>query len=138
MAILAAASPEDLSKFKTALSFPTDFDIIRQPETGLVMIRGRAGGTGAEFNLGEVTVTRCVVRISSGETGSSYCLGRHKQKALDAALFDALWQNPTHRSAVEEKVIAALKHKQDQAKADVAAETEATKVDFFTMVRGDN
>jgi alpha-D-ribose 1-methylphosphonate 5-triphosphate synthase subunit PhnG len=36
---------------------------LRAPETGLMMVQGRAGGTGERFNLGEVTVTRCALRL---------------------------------------------------------------------------
>ena len=30
------------------------------------MVRGRVGGTGAPFNLGEMSVTRCSVRLADG------------------------------------------------------------------------
>ncbi|MTH98184.1 phosphonate C-P lyase system protein PhnG [Roseibium sp. RKSG952] len=138
MAAFAAADPTHLAAAKACLPALPAFDLVRPPETGLVMVRGKAGGSGQPFNLGEVTVTRCVVRLKTGETGSAYCLGRHKQKAADAALFDALWQSPDFRTRIEEEVIAPLEQKQAEADARLKAETAATKVDFFTMVRGDN
>lgn len=138
MAVLSAAAPEDLAAAHDNLASSPDFELVRQPETGLVMVRGRMGGTGSPFNLGEVTVTRCVVRLDSGETGSSYCLGRHKRKALQAAVCDALWQRPDRRAEIESVVIAPLAEIQAEAARTVKAETAATKVDFFTMVRGDD
>ena len=96
------------------------------------------GGTGSPFNLGEVTVTRCVIRLATGETGSAYSLGRDKKKALQSALVDALWQKSETRAQVEREVIAPLAAAQKAVDETVMEETEATKVNFFTMVRGDN
>ena len=106
MSVLASASAEDLANAYERLGTPPAFDLVRQPETGLVMVRGRMGGTGSPFNLGEVTVTRCVIRLESGEAGSSYCLGRHKQKALQAAVIDALWQRADDRERIETEIVA--------------------------------
>ncbi|WP_428688260.1 phosphonate C-P lyase system protein PhnG [Roseibium sp.] len=137
MATLAAATPEAVAEKFDALT-PPAYDLVRQPETGLVMVRGRMGGTGSPFNLGEVTVTRCVVRLETGETGSAYSLGRSKKKALQSAVIDALWQRDDMRKKVETDIIAPLKAAQESARDTVKRETEATKVNFFTMVRGDN
>ncbi|MEM5583499.1 phosphonate C-P lyase system protein PhnG [Roseibium sp. AS2] len=136
MATLAAAPPETIAEKYGTLS-PPAFELVRQPETGLVMVRGRMGGTGSPFNLGEVTVTRCVVRLDTGETGSAYSLGRNKQKAMHTAVIDALWQRPETRQTIENEIIAPLAAAQAAAKTTVREETEATKVNFFTMVRGD-
>jgi len=138
MAVLAEAAPEDLAEAYAGLPVAPDYVFVRPPETGLVMVRGRAGGSGNPFNLGEATVTRCVVRLDTGETGHAYGLGRHKQKAVHAALFDALWQNPGSRALIEEQVLGPLRVKQSAAQDALKAETAATKVDFFTMVRGDD
>ena len=137
MATLAAATPHAVAEKFQALDAP-DYEMVRQPETGLVMVRGRMGGTGSPFNLGEVTVTRCVVRLATGETGSAYSLGRNKQKALQSAVIDALWQRSDERARIEKAVIEPLAADQAGTKQAVKEETEATKVNFFTMVRGDN
>src|ERR1700744_4491144 len=42
-----------------------EFDWLRPPETGLAMVRGRVGGSGDPFNLGEATVTRATLRLRS-------------------------------------------------------------------------
>jgi len=137
MATLAASSPEAIAEKFDTLSTP-QFEMVRQPETGLVMVRGRMGGTGSPFNLGEVTVTRCVIRLDTGETGSSYSLGRNKRKALQSAVIDALWQRADMKPRIEADIIAPLANAQVAEKDTVREETEATKVNFFTMVRGDN
>lgn len=137
MATLAAASPEAVAEKFETLS-PPEFDMVRQPETGLVMVRGRMGGTGSPFNLGEVTVTRCVVRLETGETGSAYSLGRNKKKAVQSAVIDALWQRPADRERIETEIISTLAASKASDTETVRQETEATKVNFFTMVRGDD
>lgn len=109
---------------------------VRGPEVGMVMVRGRAGGGGVPFNLGEATMSRASVRIVSGEVGHGYCLGRDLAKAEVIAVIDALWQRDT--AAVESEIIEplrALAATADQKRRD---ESAATRVDFFTMVRGDN
>ena len=57
------------------------------------MVRGRVGGDGAPFNLGEATVSRAAVRLSTGEVGFGYTLGRDGEKAQLIALCDALVQS---------------------------------------------
>ncbi|NBN65990.1 phosphonate C-P lyase system protein PhnG [Pannonibacter tanglangensis] len=138
MAALATATPDRLAAALAPFAPLPAHELVRAPETGLVMVRGRMGGTGAPFNLGEVTVTRCVVRLENGIAGSSYVMGRSKQKALHAALVDALWQSPELTEAVEREILAPLASEAEAADATVRAETAATKVDFFTMVRGDD
>ncbi len=109
--------------------------LLRSPETGMVMVRGRTGGSGDPFNLGEMTVTRCVVRLDSGETGVGYVAGRNKQHAEIAATLDAMMQSPAHRPFAE-PVIAALAADAQGRKAEAARKAAATKVEFFTMVTG--
>jgi alpha-D-ribose 1-methylphosphonate 5-triphosphate synthase subunit PhnG len=111
--------------------------VLRRPEIGAVMVRGRAGGTGAPFNLGEMSVTRASVRLGSGEVGHSYVQGRDRDHALRAAVVDALMQGPgagALRSAVLEP-LAAEEAARRQTRAGRAART---KVEFFTLVRGED
>ena len=110
---------------------------LRPPETGLVMIRGRIGGDGAPFNLGEATVSRAAVRLSTGEVGFGYTLGRDRQKARMIALCDALVQSDEFADAVEAEVIAPLRTQMISERNRTAAETAATRVDFYTLVRGE-
>jgi alpha-D-ribose 1-methylphosphonate 5-triphosphate synthase subunit PhnG len=138
MAVVAQAPAEEIAAGLAALGPTPAHDEVRRAETGLVMVRGRVGGDGAPFNLGEATVTRCAVQLTSGEIGFGYVLGRDRDKARLAALCDALWQNAGHRAAVERNVLAPLRARQQEQLARSRAETATTKVDFFTLVRGDN
>ncbi len=111
---------------------------MRGPETGLVTVRGRIGGGGAPFNVGEATVTRATVRLPSGEVGHAYALGRDREKARLSAIADALWQDPKRRGLVESRLLAPLRAMLADADRRRREETAATKVDFFTMVRGED
>jgi alpha-D-ribose 1-methylphosphonate 5-triphosphate synthase subunit PhnG len=98
------------------------------------MVRGRAGGTGEQFNLGEMTLTRCALRIESGEGGVAYVQGRSHRRAELAALEDALLQSPRARAVIEKLVIPL----RERLAADAAAmerKAQATRVEFFTLAR---
>ena len=138
MAVLARSDGKDIAVRMSALSDLPPSRELRAPETGLVMLRGRIAGSGAPFNLGEATVTRAVVRLSTGETGFSYSLGRDAAKARNAAFVDALWQSEQWRGHVESAIIEPLANALEQVDATMAAETESTRVDFFTLVRGED
>jgi alpha-D-ribose 1-methylphosphonate 5-triphosphate synthase subunit PhnG len=137
MSLLAKAPEGLLDRLVAGLGAEPAFDWVRPPEIGSVMVRGRTGGTGADFNLGEMTVTRCVLRLASGETGHAYVQGRSKAKARQAALVDALMQGP-EAAAVQAAVLGPLAEAMEDAKRRRAAKAAATKVEFFTMVRGDD
>ncbi|RED38386.1 alpha-D-ribose 1-methylphosphonate 5-triphosphate synthase subunit PhnG [Rhodopseudomonas thermotolerans] len=136
MAVLAASPTAAIDTRLGALA-PPAFTLLREPEQGLVMLRGRIGGDGAAFNLGEATVSRAAVRLASGEVGFGYTLGRDRSKAKLIALCDALLQSPDYADAVEAEVIAPLRTQMEAARAEKAAQTAATKVDFYTLVRGE-
>jgi alpha-D-ribose 1-methylphosphonate 5-triphosphate synthase subunit PhnG len=101
------------------------------------MARGRAGGTGQRFNLGEITVTRCAVQSADGLIGHGYVAGRDRRKAELVASFDALLQAPGRRPMLLERVVEPLAAVQAEARAATARKAAATRVEFFTMVRGD-
>ncbi|HVZ53420.1 MAG TPA: phosphonate C-P lyase system protein PhnG [Pseudolabrys sp.] len=138
MALLAQATASDIARGLAAIGDGIAFKELRVPETGLVMLRGRIGGDGAPFNAGEATVTRAAVQLASGEKGFAYVLGRDLEKARLAALCDALWQAPTHRPQIERHVLAPLRAAQDERRVLARAQTAATRVDFFTLVRGED
>ncbi|WP_433996345.1 phosphonate C-P lyase system protein PhnG [Bradyrhizobium liaoningense] len=136
MAVLAHAEAGEIAARLGAIALPPHQNL-REPENGLVMLRGRVGGDGAPFNLGEATVSRAAVRLASGEVGFGYTLGRDGEKARLIALCDALVQSRDFGEAVERDVIAPLREQLMIERKQVAAETAATKVDFYTMVRGE-
>ncbi|WP_052402253.1 phosphonate C-P lyase system protein PhnG [Muricoccus aerilatus] len=106
---------------------------LRGPETGLVMVRGRAGGDGAPFNLGEMTVTRCAVRLEDGTVGHAYLAGRDRRGAELAAALDAALQDPVRRPALLAAVVEPLAAKQTEARAATARKAAATRVRFLAM-----
>jgi alpha-D-ribose 1-methylphosphonate 5-triphosphate synthase subunit PhnG len=110
---------------------------VRPAERGLVMLRGRIGGDGAPFNVGEATVARAAVQLASGETGHGYVLGRDLAKARLIALCDALVQHAGYRDLVETHVLAPIRTRQNAERERKAQQAAATKVDFFTLVRGE-
>src|SRR6201995_584470 len=132
MAVLAHADATAIASRLDAIALPAH-ESLREPENGLVMVRGRIGGDGRPFNLGEATVSRAAVRLASGEVGFGYTLGRDRQKAQMIALCDALVQSVDHADAVEVQVLAPLRATIAAAQSRKAAETAATRVDFYTM-----
>ncbi|MCM2473625.1 phosphonate C-P lyase system protein PhnG [Rhizobium sp. CG5] len=136
--LLAQALPQELADAWEALEDKPQAQFLRGPETGLVMIRGRIGGGGAPFNLGEATVCRATVRLASGAIGHAHALGTHKEKARLSAIFDALWQDEATQRFVETQLLVQIAQRIAAADHQSADETAATRVDFFTMVRGEN
>ncbi|WP_320177366.1 phosphonate C-P lyase system protein PhnG [Roseovarius pacificus] len=137
MGLLAKAGPGRVAALLDDTCARPGFDWLRRPETGSVMVRGRTGGTGAPFNLGEMTVTRCALRLPCGTVGHAYIQGRSKPDAEAAALVDALMQ--TDRApALQAGVLDPLRAEAETARTSRAARAAATKVDFFTMVRGED
>lgn len=137
MATLADARTDEIAGLLGAFGAPAHVEL-RPVETGLVMLQGRIGGDGAPFNFGEATVTRAAVRIASGEVGFAYVLGRDRDKARLAALCDALWQNEAARERLERDVLAPIRARLDDERTRRRRETAASRVDFFTLVRGED
>jgi alpha-D-ribose 1-methylphosphonate 5-triphosphate synthase subunit PhnG len=136
MAVLAHSDAKEIAGHLEELELPA-YESLREGENGLVMMRGRVGGDGAPFNLGEATVSRAAVRLASGEMGFGYTLGRDREKARMIALCDALVQASGFADRIEAKVIAPLRVAMLARRTRKAAESAATKVDFYTMVRGE-
>lgn len=132
---LALAGEGRLRAAWDALDHVPSYSLLRGPETGLVMVRARAGNTGRRFNLGEISVTRCTVRLDCGTVGHAWVSGVRPDHARLAAAFDALLQ--TAPADLEERVLEPLRQARQEQLARRRAEVEPTKVDFFTLVRGD-
>lgn len=137
MRLCAAASGEELTAGLAAIGALPAYRLVRAPEIGLVMLRGRTGGDGAPFNLGEATTTRAAVRLASGETGFACLLGRVPQKAEQAALLDALTQRAEWREPID-AAFAAVRERIARDGREKAERTAATRVNFFTLVRGED
>jgi alpha-D-ribose 1-methylphosphonate 5-triphosphate synthase subunit PhnG len=131
MSVLARAGAEELAAVLDECGAPPAYTRLRGPEAGLVMLRGRAGGGGDAFNLGEMTVTRCSVRLADGTVGHAYVAGRDEHQAELAALCDALLQRDP--ASVLQSAIDTLAAEQQARRQAVAAKAAATKVQFFAM-----
>ena len=142
LGVLANASLKEIEAAWQQLGDKPRYRLLRPSETGLVMVRGRIGGSGQPFNFGEMTMTRAAVQIidgpdAIGRTGFGYVAGRSGRRAELVAVFDALLQDPARHDAITDGVVAHLASAQAAAKAMQAARVTASKVDFFTMVRGE-
>lgn len=121
-----------------ATELEPSYQVIRQPEIGLAQVRARMGSTGNPFNMGDVTITRAAIKLDTGEMGYSYLCGRNKPHAELAAVIDGMLQSGVHRQALMQQIIeplVALKFERDQQRAK---EVATSKVDFFTLVRGED
>jgi alpha-D-ribose 1-methylphosphonate 5-triphosphate synthase subunit PhnG len=136
MEICALSDPDSLERIIQLFSpFPEPL-MIRAPEAGLIMARGRICGEGGLFNLGEILVSRCVLSIA-GLTGVGYSLSSDLKNSERIAILDALARNPDYEEAVERELKALIKEREDMILSE-EKEIKTTKVEFFTMVRGDN
>ena len=132
MAVLARAKTAEIEVLLADCAPLPDYTVLRGPEAGLVMTRGRTGGGGAPFHLGEMTVARCSVRTNTGEIGHAYVAGRDLRQAELAAVLDGVLQDPARRD-LQEKLVAPLADMQSRRRAETAAKAAATRVQFFTM-----
>ena len=138
MAVLAGSEAAEIARHLDRIGAIPSHEELRVAESGLVMVRGRMGGDGAPFNIGEATVTRAAVRLESGESGFGYVLGRDAGKARLVALCDALVQTADYRKVVECEVVAPIRERLDAARERKAEQVADTKVEFFTLVRGED
>src|SRR6056297_2853968 len=137
MSLMAKAPEGRVAKMFDAVLARPGFTWLRPPEIGSTMVRARAGGTGAPFNLGEMTVTRCALTLGTGEVGHAYIQGRRKADAEICAVVDALMQTDA-AAQLRAHVLEPLEAEMSAARSDRAAKAAATKVDFFTMARGED
>lgn len=135
LAVLARAGRDALEGALARAAAP-QHELVRAAECGMVMLRGRTGGTGEAFNLGEATVTRCAARIGP-HLGVGYVLGRDRRRAELVAVLDALLQDPQRQSALLRELVDPLAQEHAQARAQRSSAAAASRVEFFTMVRGE-
>jgi alpha-D-ribose 1-methylphosphonate 5-triphosphate synthase subunit PhnG len=138
MGVVARADEATLARLMHEAGADAPYDVLRGPEEGLVMLRGRMGGDGGPFSLGEMTVTRCSLRLACGAVGHAATQGRRPAHALRAALMDALMQDPARRAGLEAAVIVPLEAAEQALRAKRAADAAATRVEFFTLARGED
>ena len=132
MRVLARAGANDIRAALREAGIEPTWTRVRGPENGLVMVRGRAGGSGPPFNLGEMSVTRCTISLPDGAVGHAYVAGRDHERAELAAVADALLLGAAHEN-VYSNVVAPLAAAQAAARETTARKAAATRVDFFAL-----
>jgi len=137
LAVLAHAPRELLQRHAQAVAHQS-FDVLRAPEVGLTMLRGRIGNAGDRFNVGETTITRCVVRHHQDDDGAvrvgvGYVLGRDPERAGWVARLDALLQQPRWQARLQAEVIAPLAAETARRRSVQQRETAASRVRFFNL-----
>jgi alpha-D-ribose 1-methylphosphonate 5-triphosphate synthase subunit PhnG len=137
MAVLARASRAEIETRLASVAPLPSYEVMTPATIGTVMVEGRAGGTGSRFNLGEATLTKAVVRLSDGTMGFSYALGRDTIKALLSAVLDAALQDANRRSELMRTIVEPLAEAQRARRLQASRIAAATKVQFFTLQRGD-
>ncbi len=135
--LLSRAESSEITSFFDGVDSLPQFSELRAPEIGMIMVRGRISGSGAPFNLGEMTVTRCSV-LALGNTGHALVQGRRPEHARHAALADALLQDGAWFEAIRGRLIEPLRKAEQARTAERTADANGTRVDFFTMVRGED
>lgn len=138
LSVLAKAPGKDLMACWKRTGLDPSVELLRGPESGLVALRGRVGGGGQPFHVGEISATRVTVRIGSGQVGHAMISGRDVRKAQLVAVIDALAQDPAHADMIERDIVEPLEKSASGADAKLREETAATRVNFFTMVRGED
>lgn len=137
LAVLARASRAELDACVQGLGELPALLPVRPPEVGMVMLRGRVGGTGDAFNLGEASLTRCALRLAGGALGVGYTLGRDRRKAELIATLDALLQDSARTQLLLAQVVEPLRRSQAASREAASRAAASSKVEFFTMVRGE-
>ena len=137
MSLLATSNKNDLLNLWEQKKINIRYEWLRTPEIGSIMAQGRMGVTGDKFNIGEVTITRCSLKLNCGTIGHSYVQGRSKKKAEISALCDALMQTEMSNE-INKSIIIPLEKIKKNNKDKILSKAEATKVDFFTLVRGES
>lgn len=134
LGLLAASEPAELVEAVGSRIDSQTFTVLRAAHTGLVMARGRIGGTGARFNLVEVTVSRCVVRSALRTAGVGYAIGHDLAKVELIAKLDALLQVPQWHAVLEQPVLAVLRDARSRRHAADRAAAESSRVRFHELV----
>lgn len=138
MSVLSSSPADLLSTQWQTLNINADYQRVRAPEIGLTQLQARMGATGRRFVLGDMTVTRAVVRLENGTYGYGYVAGRDRRHAELCALLDALLQLPEYQERLQRQLIEPLAARRQEQRQLRARAIAASRVDFFTLVRGDN
>ncbi len=137
LSILAKSALSNIVECWDSVDIDPVFSFLKKPEVGMVMVRAKAGGDGQQFNMGEMTVTRCVIQLDSKEIGYGYTSGRNPKKSKIIAVIDACFQVNTLNKTIENNIISPLENILMEKESKQKNKVDSSKVDFFTMVRGE-
>jgi alpha-D-ribose 1-methylphosphonate 5-triphosphate synthase subunit PhnG len=135
--LLGSADCTDLESAVEKFNPAAAYDYIVKPETGMLMVQAKADGSNARFNLGEITVSKCILKVNGQYLGAGWTMGSDLRHAELAALFDGLLQDPEYHQAINETLIPLLREKQKARNDRLLKDAADTKVDFFTLKRGE-
>lgn len=135
--VMARSGADELDRIAAPVLADYRFETLRAPEIGLTMVRARIGNRGDRFNLGEATLTRCAVRLRTGDgrvtVGVGHVLGRDEAQALRIAQLDALLQRDELRGLLLRELIEPLRLARQERDREERARTEASRVRFFAL-----
>ncbi len=137
LSVLSKASLSDIEKYWKVLSLDVNYHFLKEPEVGMTMVRAKAGGAGQAFNMGEVTVTRSVIQLDTQQMGFGYTLGRNIEKSTLIAVIDECFQIEQWQPLIKAKLLAPLQKILQKSDSEREEKVAGTKVNFFTMVRGE-
>ena len=142
LSVLSVSELSAIQSYWQALSISPRYSLLKAPEVGMTMVRAKTGGTGQAFNMGEMTVTRTVIRLNdinaqNDVIGFGYTAGRNTQKSELIAVIDACFQLSEYAASITKLLLQPLQQLRQQQKNQQTAQVSATKVNFFTMVRGE-
>ncbi|OGR22464.1 MAG: phosphonate C-P lyase system protein PhnG [Desulfobacterales bacterium RIFOXYA12_FULL_46_15] len=135
--LLGSADLADLEAGFEELNGGCDYVCIIGPETGMLMVQAKTDGSGSRFNLGEMTVTKCVLELKGQYLGTGWVMGSDFRHAELAALFDGLLQDPDHHDRLMATLIQRLEEKERVKRDHLLKDVSDTKVEFFTLKRGE-
>ena len=134
---LALANFAELEILWQQFTNKPEFKYLRATDSGLLQVQGKLGNTGDRFNMGDITITRSSISLANGINGFAFVQGRNKQHADLAAIIDAIMQSDLATNA-QTALIAPLQAARLERLKTATAATLQTKVDFFTLVRGED
>ena len=132
--LLALSEVDHLERCWMAEPDKPAYSWLRPPETGLVMVRARVGGVGQQFNIGEMTITRCLLQFENGTVGAAYVAGRDHRHAELASLFDGMLQDRNRFDDVDRAVLVPIERAEEARRGRIAERAQATRVDFFAQM----
>ena len=133
--LFALSSDQELENIVRISGLESRCSVIAEPEVGIVTVRSRISGNGAKFNIGDACVTKCEVLLDQQTKGYATVLGGRARRAKLVAILDAAMAAQigeplfTMVQQLAEAQVLRVAHRRFKA--------AETKVDFFTMVRGD-